>query len=276
MTPKRLQARVLVVLLCASPTACARSPEERALRHLDNAYAAANVARYDEALRHLDAAMALIPDSALPYLARGKVYLARADADTLDADRDRDIQLAFRSLDSAAAKGPPLMFVYKARGEVNLVAGMYDHAVADVDTALAIGPKSSDLYRLRGLAHLHADLQQAWIDFDSAMSLDPNDPHAVLGRAVTSVYLGDFGRARLDFDSARTLHLDLDGVLRQYDWETLHSQRRAGAFEGRGVLYWLAGRRDDAIRDLGRAIELEQDRGRVRSTQSLLAAIRAQ
>jgi tetratricopeptide (TPR) repeat protein len=276
-SPRRRLAlpQVLLILLCASPTSCTRSPAERALRYIDKAYAALDVARYDEALRYLELAVALLPDSALPYFARGTVYRWKADDDTLDADRDRDIQEAFTNLDSAVAKGPPLIFVYRTRAEVGLLAGMYDRAVADMDTALAIGPRSSDLYRLRGVANLHSDLQQAWTDFDSAMSLDPNDSHAVLGRAVTSVHLGDFARARRDFDSARTLHLDLDGVLRRYDWETLHSQRRAGAYEGRGIVHWLAGRRDDAIRDLKKALELEQDRARARSMQSLLAAIRA-
>lgn len=275
MAPNHLLACVLLVLLCASPS-CARSPEVRALRSLDQAYAAANVARYDEALHHLDAAVALIPDSALPYLARGKVYALKAHDDTLDADRDRDIQHAFTSLNSAAAKGPPLMFVYQARANLELFVGMYDRALADIDSAMAIGPKSGALYFSRGDAQLQrADLRQAWIDFDSAMSLDPSSFSAVLGRAFTNAHQGDLAGARRDFDSARALHLDVDDLLRTYTWGTRHWPNRAAAYGERGIVHWLMGRGDEAIRDLDSALALEPNLARARSLRSLRAAMRA-
>ena len=265
-----------LIFVCASPTACTRSPLERALRYSDKAYVALEAGKVAEALQHIERAVALLPDSALPFLARGTIYRWKAEHDTIAADRDRDIQAAFADFDAAIARGPRHMLVYRTRADLELFAGMYDRALADLDTAMAFGPRSSDMYFLRGDAHLQrSDFQRAWIDFDSAMSLDPHSSSAVLGRAFAYAHQGDLAGARRDFDAARALQLDVDDLLRSYTWGTLHWPNRAAAYRGRGIVNWLVGRSDEAIRDLDSALKLEPNLARARSWHSLLAAVRA-
>lgn len=105
--------------------------------------AAANRDRneFDRALADLDKLVALRPEYAGGYLARGEaLYRAKAHDRAL-ADMDRGLELADPS---GTGKGASLARRYFIRGNIRLVKKDADGAMADYEHALAIDPSSLD------------------------------------------------------------------------------------------------------------------------------------
>ncbi|MBP7633104.1 hypothetical protein KBA41_02960 [Candidatus Ozemobacteraceae bacterium] len=105
--------------------------------------AAANRNRYefDRALADLDKLVALRPEYAGGYLARGEVLFQAKVPDRALADMDQGLRLADPS---GNAKGASLARRYFIRGNIRLVKKDADGAMADYEHALSIDPTSLD------------------------------------------------------------------------------------------------------------------------------------
>lgn len=80
---------------------------------------------------------------------------------------------------------------------------------ADASAAVAapeVGVKDANYYRQRGvLAYRNGDLPLALVDFDVAISLDPNVPDAYIDRAIVFRRMGDTKRALADVAEAKRI-----------------------------------------------------------------------
>ena len=135
-------------------------------RLIDRADAFKRVRRTDLALDDLTEALALAPDSATLYRARGEVYARNNAYDRAIADYNAAIRLdpvAISFLDRGMA-------YYLKGGKADL-----DHALADYDRAIALDDRMALAYNNRGIAlRDKGDLHRAYADFSTAVQLDPN------------------------------------------------------------------------------------------------------
>ena len=125
----------------------------------------------------------------------------------------------------------------------------YERAVLDYDVAISLDPNYSEAYNNRGFAYtkkFNPDHNQAIRDYTRAISLNPTYAEAYYNRgsAYATKYNPDYERAILDF--TRAIELEPDYVQ---------------AYNNRGVVYRKKSNPeyDKAIRDFTRAIELEPE-----------------
>ncbi|MYA62612.1 MAG: tetratricopeptide repeat protein [Dehalococcoidia bacterium] len=70
--------------------------------------------------------------------------------------------------------------------------GDYHRAIADFDTAISILPDNPYLYLFRGLAYyMKVGYKRAFSDFDRAIAIDPDDPYFHFFRSVSLEALGE-------------------------------------------------------------------------------------
>jgi len=152
----------------------------------------------------------------------------------------------------------------------------YEAALELLDRAIVIKPRSAESYTSRGLVHAKiGNASQAAADFDRAVELDPTYPYARLHRGNFYLDAGRYREAVVDLvifvednpdylpalrslaraRSAAGLHeralVDFDEIVsRSPDHE---------AYLNRGLTRISAGRPEEAVEDLTRAIELNAD-----------------
>jgi tetratricopeptide (TPR) repeat protein len=144
--------------------------------------------------------------------------------------------------------------------------------IADLSTVLAKSPRLAQARRWRGffLTRL-GRLDEARIDLDSAVRLDPRDPWGWCWRAERQAADGDLRGALKDFNASLRLqpsialalagrakvHLSLgrhDLALKDFNNAALHDPHCVSVFTERGSLLLLLGRPEEALRDLRYAL----------------------
>jgi tetratricopeptide (TPR) repeat protein len=159
----------------------------------------------DRALADYSQAIALKPDFADAYLARGWVKRQKHDYKGAKADFDKVFELSPKSADAYAQHGDLL----------GMAIGDFDGAIADYSQAIVLDPNQAKFYYERG--HFEsgkadvstcekADFEAAIADFSKAIQLNPSDSSAYFFRGLTYCYLGHFDRAIADYDNAVKLH----------------------------------------------------------------------
>jgi tetratricopeptide (TPR) repeat protein len=161
----------------------------RARESFDTGKSLMGVARYNQAIRSFDRAIALNPAFADAYLMRGKAY--RADGNVEYAIQDFGKVIELRPADPGALL---------ERCSAQLQQKNYGAAISDATKALHLEPKLGLAYSLLGSAVRGAgDLPGAIQDFDWAIALQPN-PDNFLERGITYQLLGDHQSAIADFN----------------------------------------------------------------------------
>ena len=185
--------------------------------------------RYEQALEHLDRAVASKPGSAESYTARG---LARAGLGLRDE--------ALEDLDRAIELDPSYPQARLNRGNLRLDTGRFDGAVEDLTRFMENNPDylpaRRSLARARLLAGHH---DQAIADFTEFIDSSP-DYAAYLNRGVAYVNVGDFKSAVEDF--TRALQLEPGSV---------------EAYSNRGFALVRSARVRLALADFDRAIAID-------------------
>jgi tetratricopeptide (TPR) repeat protein/S1-C subfamily serine protease len=112
-------------------------------------------------------------------------------------------------------------YLYSNRGWAKSEAGDYSGALLDLNKAIALAPKSSQSYLLRGgfkaglgmqvhkisnPAQAIIDKNEAILDYDKAILLDPNNDNAYTGRGIMKSELHRNREAILDLDRAISLN----------------------------------------------------------------------
>ncbi|MGL4513988.1 MAG: protein kinase domain-containing protein [Lacipirellulaceae bacterium] len=185
-------AEALADLDRAEPSA-RRSSEVR----LNRAIALAGLRRWDEAAESATEAIALGAERPRAYLLRARCH----DATGKGADADRDRQ--------KAASTEPIDDQDWAAKAIALTDGDAERALAELDRGLAAFPRSVVL--LRNRVHLLGDVlhreQEAAEATSRLLGVLPEDPAALLGRAVCNARLGNDQQALADAGLAEALKL---------------------------------------------------------------------
>lgn len=153
------------------------------------------------------------------------------------ANPELDVQYCGIAIESGELSGRSLATLYAQRGRAYIEIARADQAKLDFERALALNPLSADAYHGRGLAHHAAgDFAAAIRDFDVALELSPSFVEALRSRATARLYQGDLAAAIRDFD-AELRRVPLDDVGRIL----------------RGLAYYASGQHVQAVEDLAAA-----------------------
>lgn len=185
-----------------------------------------------EALAEYTAVIKADPNYAEYYLDRGNI-LRRLD-------RDKE---ALDDYETAIRMSPPFPEVYYNRADIMLAAGDIDAGLAGLSYVIELDPTFLDAYVNRaGLYAELGDFDAAERDVTTGLDLDPDNPHLHSVRGQAHAERGEFAAAIAAYDTA----LGFDDTLQ-------------AAWAGRAAAVFGAGDPEAAARDLTRAIELGDD-----------------
>ena len=195
-------------------------------------YAYANEGKYDEAIKHYDAAIKLNPRIAEAYISRGIAY---SEKDELD--------IAIRDYNKAIELEPNNLFVYTNRSVAYHNKGDFDNAIRDYNKLIELEPNNPTTYTNRGCAYASKnDLDAAIKDFDKAIEHDQNFTEAYIRRGIA------YGQKD-----------DLDAAIKDFDKAIEHDQNNPLAYNTRGIAYVQKKDLETAIKDFYKAIEIDSD-----------------
>jgi tetratricopeptide (TPR) repeat protein len=149
---------------------------------------------------------------------------------------------------------------YINRGDEKDDLGRYEEAIKDYDTAISLNPNDALTYNNRGLAKdKQGRYQEAIKDYDTAISLNPNHAFAYNNRGGAQCDLGRYQEAIEDYDTAIRLIPNF-----------------AAAYNNRGNAECDLGRYQESIKDYDEAIRLNpnhadayNDRGLAKAEQGI-------
>ena len=138
----------------------------------------------DKAVKDLTVAIGLLDndDDSLAHYNRGVAYFAMQQYDRALADYTAAIEIDGK-MDVA----------YGNRCLTRVLLGReLAKASDDCDKAIALNPNGQNLYNVRGFVDLKLGRNdQALADYNTALKLDPNSPHALYGRGLAKKRRGD-------------------------------------------------------------------------------------
>ncbi|MCW8375446.1 ATP-binding protein [Streptomyces justiciae] len=230
-------------------------PRGRAAAHLLRGREWRHEGEYARALEECDRAIELAPDSALAHYGRG-LTLQLMD----------DYPAALTAFDRADELSPDTGWIIAERAETYRLAGRIEEAVADFDRALALDPTDAGALTGRGVCrHVLGRYDEALADFNRSLAID-DDLWTLVRRARLRRSRGEWEEAYADFDLAVSRAPDAAWVA---SWRG-DNYRLAGRFEdavtelGRAVALdpdhasaWAS--RGAALGELGRGEEAQAD-----------------
>ncbi|MET9106986.1 tetratricopeptide repeat protein [Streptomyces zhihengii] len=220
--------------------------------------------RYEDAVADLDRAIGAGLDHHWPYAGRGHALLRLGRTGEALADLDRAVELkpgyvwallrrarartlrgdvtgALGDLNRAGALAPDNPWIAGERGDAYRFAGRFEEAVEQYDRALELDPSYAWALGSRAMALDGAGrTREAVADLDRAITIEPDYAWAMLRRAEIRERLGDTAGARADRARA----------------EATSGGREARELAARGAAHALAGRHEEALADLDRALAL--------------------
>jgi len=202
----------------------------------------------EEALVELEPAPIVPPPrrTAESYLDEGNVYFNVGQ-----------YGLAVERYTQAIEMDQQLTAAFYNRANAHTRAGEFERALGDYDRALELQPKDADALNNRGMLHLYrANYPAALQDFNGALEQDPGDTTVMVNRGLAHLHGGDAAAALVDFREAA--RMDDGDAAAQY-----------GAAQAAAAL----GNRDEAIRHVGRALELDSGYAREAAADPRLAIL---
>jgi predicted O-linked N-acetylglucosamine transferase (SPINDLY family) len=223
--------------------------------------------QYGEAVRLIDAALAINPTVAAAHNNRGNAL----------KDLGETAQ-ALASFDRALALKPDYAEACYNRANLLRERGRFEEAVASYDRALALRPDYPDALNNRGSALKELErFEEALASFDRALELKPDYAEAWFNRGNALHELQRFEDALASCDKAIALRRDFvealnnranalkslrrfDEAIEGYDRALALRPDYADAINNRGSARKELRRFDEALADFSRAIALEPDR----------------
>jgi tetratricopeptide (TPR) repeat protein len=202
--------------------------KNNSLAYNNLALALVDAGRIEEAIKHLDTAIQIIPDNAKFYADRGGVYTKLGQ-----------YQLALHDYNEAIRISPGVAVFHSDRGNIHAKLGDYNAAIKDYSEAIRIRPDTAEIYYNRGTTHGEfGELQSAIDDFDMAIRLKPDYIDAYFNRGSAYAKMGRYPEAMEDFN--RTILLDPDYALAYYSrgYAYLLQNNEAGCPDARFVCDW--------------------------------------
>lgn len=211
----------------------------------------------DKALLDYDKVIELAPNAqgvARVYNNRSVLRLAKGNTEGALQDLEKAIELNPNDADSFANRGVTRWF----RGDQS-------GAAADYEKALELNPNLSAAYINRGILRFERqDLEAALADFNRALELAPTAKPYV-DRAVLHTLAGEIDLAVADLKKAFSLDpaslSEKDPGFGSSPFKRLQSfissnPTNARAYEARGLLRLIQGRRSEATQDFTKSVEL--------------------
>jgi tetratricopeptide (TPR) repeat protein len=212
-----------------------------------NAYAAKG--DYDRAIADYNQAIKLKPDLDSAYLNRGISYKNKGDYDRAIADYNQAIKLK-----------PDYAWAYNNRGNVYQRKGDYDRTLADYNQAIKLDPNTASFYNNRGYTYaLKGDYDRALADANQALKLEPNPPSAYDTRGFAFAGKGDFDRAIADYNQAIKAIEEKGKTITDLKKNVSITYDVAEFYYHRGLAYRQQGKKDRAISDFKKTLELTQE-----------------
>ncbi len=217
----------------------------------------------DEALKHYEAAIRLMPELARAHFNRGNILLDRGDAAS-----------ALDAYEKAVAYKPDSAAVHYNMGNAQLRLGHADAAIAACREAIALKPDFADAHVTLGMAlEKLGRLQDAVACYQRAAEIKPESAEAYNKQALALIEISRYKEAIVSFDMALALKPDYTeahnnrGIafqnLGQFD-QAIFSYRQALAIDSRlaevhsnlGSALKELGELDEAMASYGRALEI--------------------
>jgi tetratricopeptide (TPR) repeat protein len=233
------------------------------------------LARGDEAVRAL-------PGSAAPWIALS--YARQASFD-LPGAHDSVVQ--------AIRVEPRNALAHARLAELSLSLGRVPDALRAAEEAVRLDPNLARTQTVLGFAHLaEFNTRLAQEAFERAIALDPSDPLARLGRGLARIRQGHVEEGRRELETAASLDPG-NSVVRSYLGKAYYEERRskpaseeyarAKELDPKDPTAWFYGaiekqttnRPVEALQDMQRAIELNDNRAVYRSSLQLDADLAA-
>jgi eukaryotic-like serine/threonine-protein kinase len=193
----------------------------------------------DNAIKLLDRAIQLSPQSAASYAALSEAYYQKNSSNP----DPQWVKLASENAHKAVSLDAYLAAGHVSLGVVEMVSGNAADAEQQFRTAAQLDPKSSVPHRWLGILFQKTGKgEAAREELKQAAQLDPNDWRIAMDQSVNAFQVGQYQEAASDLERARKLEPDSVSVLRNL-----------------GAVYHLLGRDDDAIAALQHAIEIKPD-----------------
>jgi tetratricopeptide (TPR) repeat protein len=143
------------------------------------------------------------------------------------------------------------------RANARTRSGDLENALLDYDRALELQPNDADALNNRGMLHLYrANYAAALQDFNGALAADPTDSTVMVNRGLAHLHGGDAAAGLVDFREA--IRVDATDAAAQY-----------GAAQASATL----GNRDEALRHVGRALEIDPAYAREAAADPKLAML---
>ncbi|MGW7300863.1 tetratricopeptide repeat protein [Streptomyces sp. NPDC054829] len=186
---------------------------------------------YARALEEYDRALELDPDAPLAHYGKG-----------LTLQLTDDYPAALAAFDRADALSPDTAWIIAERAETHRLAGHHEQALTAYDRALALDPTDADALTGRAVCrHVLGQYDEALADFNRSYAID-DSLFTLVRRARLRYTRGEPAQADADFDLAAARAPDVAWIASE-----------------RGDHYRLTGRHEEAVAELGRAIELNPD-----------------
>lgn len=212
-------------------SAAARLKPGFMLFHYNRGRMLGQLKRWDESIAAFDEAMRLSPSPNIPcLLTRGHAWNQKGETEKAIADFSKVVELDAKNREAYVSRATALLNRGDTPGKLELSKEGMEKALEDCNKAIELDAKMWDAYFLRGFARSTRALSVEQIARNKNVSVVDT----------------------LQFDGVNTEQAikDFDEVLRQRPQDF-------GAFYHRGTLQSLRGQREDAIRDLQKAVELE-------------------
>jgi serine/threonine protein kinase/lipoprotein NlpI len=246
---------------------------------LVNAYTGRGLSYYrlgdrDRAFDDYSTAIRLEPNTkrtSIPYLNRAIVWRERGNSER-----------AFEDIDNSLRLDPKFHLAFNTRGNLHYDKRDYDRAIGDYSEAISLDPSYATGYANRGNAYLgKRDAQRALDDYSTALRLDPRNVQALVGRGNAYNEMKDGDRAIKDYTEALRYdrnyanaylnrgrvyldRKDFISALSDYSDAVRLNPKSGLARQGRGLANEGLGRRDEAIKDLREALQLDSSLTRSR------------
>jgi tetratricopeptide (TPR) repeat protein len=284
----------LLILLLIVFQAQAQAPQQSksAKEYFDSAVARLQKEDLDGTIADMTKAIELNPRYVDAIFIRGQCLFLKGDRDRALLDYDKVIELAptapgvervyntrsvirvlkgdvagaIPDLQKAIELNPNYADSFSNRGLTRWLQGDQSGAAADYEKALELNPNLEAAYINRGILRFDRQiLDGAMADFNRALELAPNAAKPYVDRAVLHTLAGEVDLALADLKKASALDAtslsEKDPGIMSSPFKRLQSfissnPKNARAYEARGLLRLIQGRRSEATRDFTKSLEL--------------------
>jgi tetratricopeptide (TPR) repeat protein len=166
-----------------------------AVQHYKEGASRVTLRKYDEAVKELDLAIAICPDSGAFYAKRGQAYMGLGNKTKAIEDFSKATTISPNNADG-----------WFQLGSYYFNQDDFDKAFENLSKAIELNPTNYDAYMMRAqCCERQNRMTSAIYDYGQAISLRPSDPEAYYRRALIERDQKDMMKACKDFSKASSL-----------------------------------------------------------------------